>query len=226
MRNALKVTTIALAAMMAASQAHAVTLTTVFNNYFVGASGAEVIVPQAPDALAPAVTTLSGTITSPALGSLTNTYRSPWQYTKSAGGTLYEPIGKFTSLQAGSVGEVITGARDTLSLAWGSPDTYNTIEFWLAGVHKLGFDVTGADLFPPDTAALTAAGVNFVSLFVLGGFDKIILRTTQQAFEIANLHAPGRNDDIPDIPLPAGLVLLLSGLTGLGVIGRRRAKAA
>lgn len=224
MAHALRLS-IALAATLVSAQANAATLTTIFNDYYVGTSGSPVTVPQAPDAVAPVLVNTTGAVASH-IGTAPG-YKSPWQFTQSAGGTLYEPIGPFTAVQASSSGEILFGtAKDTLQLAWGSPDTYNTIEFWLGAVHQTLYDVTGLDLTPPDTLLVDGSGVNFVTLFVLAGFDKVVFKTSIHAFELANVRAPGRNDGIPDIPLPAGLILLLSGLTGLGFLGRVRAKAA
>jgi hypothetical protein len=43
---------------------------------------------------------------------------------------------------------------------------------------------------------------------------------------VVKVQAVRRFDNTPDIPIPAGLVLLTSGLAGLGYMGRSRAKAA
>ena len=71
-------------------------------------------------------------------------------------------------------------------------------------------------------------GLDFVTLSLSEGdfFDTVtFLSHGSNAFEFANVRwSP--NDLVPEVPIPAGMMLLLSGLTGLGFLARRRSKVA
>ena len=126
-------------------------------------------------------------------------------------------------MQSDSSGNISfgAGAKATgLSLVWGSPDSYNEIQFYSLG--SLVASITGSSI----TGGI-ALGVDFVTLSLIGGvFDTVtFLSHGQNAFEFANIRwSP--NDLVPEVPLPAGMMLLLSGLTGLGFLARRRSKVA
>lgn len=94
---------------------------------------------------------------------------------------------------------------------WGSPDTFNTVEFFNAGVSQGSF--TGA-LVPP------ANGDQGVSPFVSfsgGVFDRIDFSSTQYNFEVDNLTV------VPlggvQLPEPSGTVL--AALGGIFCLRRR-----
>lgn len=229
-----------LAAMLIATPAMAVTFNVTIdaNTHYVGSSALSVVVPQGPSDPSPVLTNQVGTVYNvappapsplpPNTPSVTNQYRSPWQYTKSVGGTQYEPIGDFTSVQANSSGDIFYGLRSGktgLSLVWGSPDTYNTIQFLLGG--SAGAVVASIDGTAVGALGFAGLGMNIIALSLTAGvFDTVrFISTGNNAFEFANAVATP-NDTTPQIPLPAGLILLLSGLTGLGFLGRARAKSA
>ncbi|EDM72758.1 hypothetical protein RAZWK3B_01020 [Roseobacter sp. AzwK-3b] len=109
-----------------------------------------------------------------------------------------------------------------LSLLWGSVDLYNAIEFYAGG--SLVETVSGADIFASggEPAASGAAfvkisGFNFDEVKFYSNFG-LSGGTDQPAFEFSNVVAA--------VPLPAGGLLLLTALGGLGVASRKRKKAA
>ncbi len=101
---------------------------------------------------------------------------------------------------------VIPGAAN-FSFLWGSPDNYNNIIFYNGAVAT-----TLASLLPPGFV-YTSTGAVFVQVSGLV-FDKVTFGATQQAVEFSNV--------VASVPVPAGLVLLGSGLLGLGVMAKRK----
>ena len=111
--------------------------TLLYNLHYEGTDPVSVVIPQGPDAVSPVLSNVGGTngVVNYIVGppeSVDNEYRSPWQYTQSGGGTELEPNGAYTSVQFNSSGDIAYGpgsAQNKLALAWGSPDSYNVIEF-------------------------------------------------------------------------------------------------
>jgi hypothetical protein len=101
-------------------------------------------------------------------------------------------------------------------LYWGSIDDYNSLKFYNGAT--LLASVTGADVIASGTALgdQMAAGSNrFVNFTFDSYFDRIVLGTTNYAFESDN-HA------FANVPEPASLALLGAGLLGLALTRRRR----
>lgn len=227
MANSLKLS-LALSAMLFASQANAATVNVADQDFFEGTSVSSVnIAPYAPFATAPDLNP-AVSVTESVTGSVDGVRRSPWQWTRT-GATENEAGGLYTAVQANGSGDLVFNTlMDTLQLAWGSPDSYNILQFFNGAT--LIASITGAQI--QQSVGSPSIGVNFVTLVLSAGqsdnglFDMVrFLSPGANAFEFANVVASNSNE-IDPIPLPAGLLLLLSGLGGLGFLGRARAKSA
>lgn len=230
MSKALKLS-IALSALLFVSQANAATVN-VSNDFYEGTAGGGLnsvnIAPYAPFATAPDLNP-AVSVTESVTGSVDGVRRSPWQWTRT-GATQNEAGGLYTAVQANGSGDLVFNTlKNTLQLAWGSPDSYNILEFFNGAT--LIASITGANI--QQSVGLPSIGVNFVTLFLIAGqsdsglFNMVRFRSPgANAFEFANVLATGPNDNNPIVPLPAGLILLLSGLCGLGFLSRARAKSA
>jgi hypothetical protein len=126
--------------------------------------------------------------------------RSPWE------GELGQNTLQYTSVRDGSATYNMTGS--SLSLFWGSPDTYNTLTFY-TGLNGTGaFDsITGDELGAP-------LGTGHVLVLILTDviFQSVKLSSTNPAFEFSNLVTP----------IPAALPLFATGLGMMGWLARRR----
>lgn len=139
--------------------------------------------------------------------------------TDGAGARPYPPGGNNTgddylSVKAGgSATFKFTGNQTTFSFLWGSVDTYNTITFH-DGASTYSFTGTQVDAIAP-TLILNSGnqGVNgsaFVSF--TGNFDKVVLTSTQNSFEIDNVSVPDGGSTL----------ILLGGTFGLlGLVTRK-----
>jgi hypothetical protein len=141
-----------------------------------------------------------------ATGSVGGQYRSPWDLE----GAPYNSL-PYTSVRNGTVGYNLTGMM--LSLFWGSIDTYNSLTFWTLA------EGTG-EFVSVDVSALGdpfSGGHHLVQFFTDVPFQSVTLGSGQAAFEFANLTTT---------PIPPALLLFLTGLGGLGWLGRKKAPAA
>jgi hypothetical protein len=156
-------------------------------------------------------------------GEVPNQYRSPFENIGSAGGTLLSDGGYgigawaslvYTSIQANGSATYNFGPANSLSILWGSPDSYNTLSFYSDpnGQGTLLFSITGSALniqtFGHDQVDFTMTGATFAS---------VVLSSTTNAFEYADLM-----DSPVSTPLPAALPLFAGGLGFIGLLGSRR----
>jgi hypothetical protein len=154
-----------------------------------------------PVANNPGADVIVGSVLEGVVGSSSGVYLSPYN----------DNVTPYTSVGADSSATYILGGiRSVLNLVWGSPDTYNYIDFWLGGVlvETVQGAGSGANLANPYASISAING---------GTFDTVVFRSNgQNAFEFGSLSS---------VPLPAGGLLLLGALGGLGAL-RRRKKAA
>jgi hypothetical protein len=158
-------------------------------------------------------------------------WRSPYQ---DANGVTYPAAGYATapywSVQNGAAGYNFTGGLTSLDFLWGSPDDYNTLEFYtglngtgvqLATASASGTGFTRGDLTLPVPATSPNGNAGHVWINFLSDipFLSIVLRSGSPAFE--HYIAAGGDNQNP-VPLPPALLLFGSALLGMHWLGRRR----
>ena len=129
--------------------------------------------------------------------------RSPYDKTDSVATAVYH------SVSAGATATYsFATTQSSFAFMWGSPDDYNTLNFYLGAANVGSF--TGNAVIPPGTS-----GLGFVDVVFSGLFDKVVFGSIgKDAFEFTNLSSTA-------VPLPAAGWLLLTGVLGLGLLGRR-----
>jgi len=144
------------------------------------------------------------------IGSVTNQWRSPFE------GVTGQENDPYTSIQGGhSATYSFAGQQSALQILWGSPDSYNTIEFFNGA--NLVFTLTGNQLHPI-TFGLGHDLVNFTDL--TGSFTSVVLSSALNAFEFADLFATPVQ--FQSTPLPAALPLFAASVGIVGFAGWRR----
>ncbi len=153
-----------------------------------------------------APTSITGTVDVNVTGTVSGTRKDPWA------ATAFADTGAYTSVRAGSSASYTFGnLKKSIDLLWGTPDSYNFIEFYLAGV--LVDSIGGADTGITDFADQTTN--QFVTVASAFDFDSVTYRsTTANAFEFAT---------VSPVPVPAAGLLLLGALGGIAALRRRKA---
>lgn len=163
----------------------------------------------------------TGTVFENVTGSIDNVRRNPYQ---TAFGADTCTTCKYTSVESNSSASYTgLGSPSGLNVMWGSPDagtTRNVITFF-NGLSSV-FTITGAQVLAANSGLTEGMGFITVLISNLPLFDKVTFSDEgANAFEYA-FRVSG--NETPDVPLPGALILLMSGLAGMGYVGRSRAK--
>jgi len=174
----------------------------------------------------PAAYSGGGTMLFGVTGEVPDVYRSPFENVNLSSGAAYLSDGgygighwaniPYTSIQGGGTATYNFAPSNKLSILWGSPDSWNTLAFY-SGPNGTGllYSLTGSAL------ELQTYGHDLVDFTLTGGsFQSVVLTSSQNAFEFADLQAT---------PIPATLPLFVTGagLVGfLGWRGKRKRKGA
>lgn len=149
-------------------------------------------------------------------GSVSGQYAAPFGVS-SADSTYYVTV---PTEQSSGFADVSLGATyNYFGIWWGSVDNYNTLSFFNKGIEVASFG--GSSVAPPANGNQTSDSTNlYVNLYDLPDFDAFRMTSTSYAFEADNI-AVGT----APVPEPSTLLLLGSGLAGLGFYARKRRKA-
>jgi hypothetical protein len=155
-------------------------------------------------------------------GSVQNSYAAP--FLSGGNGTGFgspnQPDGQdTTNYLTSGIGNLtfsFSSGQKYLGLLWGSVDDYNTLEFWSGG--SLISSFTGLDVTASANGDRGASGTYYVYVNDLdGSFDKVVAKSTTNAFEIDNVSYDTRSH-IPD----SGATIALVGAALLGLAALRR----
>lgn len=135
-------------------------------------------------------------------GSVLNQWRSPF-----GDGDITTP---YFNVAAGNTATLaLDSAQTILSFLWGSVDTHNTVKLYLTGSAAPFLTLLSSSLAPAPVPG-DSGGASFVTVSdVL--IDRVEFVSGGTSFEIASIAA---------VPLPAGVLLLLTAVGGFGVARR------
>jgi hypothetical protein len=163
----------------------------------------------------PTPSATSGTVDTSETGEVPDVYRSPFENTSAGPGAALSDGGTglpgyqnlvYTSVEGGAAATYsFSSPENTLSLLWGSPDSWNTLEFF-SGPNDTGtleYSITGNEL------DLQTYGHDLVDFDMSGGyFQSVEFLSSQNAFEFADLK-------VSATPLPSSLPLFIGGFGAL-----------
>jgi hypothetical protein len=141
-------------------------------------------------------------------------------YTGSIPGLTATPFGdasQYFSVGKGTTTITFGESQDYLGLLWGSVDGYNSLAFY-DGADLVG-TITGNMIVNPATGNQGIGGTFYVNFDVASGFDRLVLVSTQYAFEFDDL---AYGTTALRMPEPGTAALLAGGLLTLGFARRRR----
>lgn len=123
----------------------------------------------------------------------------------------------------GSVEFSFASSQKYFGLLWGSVDDFNTLEFY-DGATLVG-TLTGLDVTASASGDQGINGTFYVNINSTLAFTRVVASSSAHAFELDNVAYDAEPQD-PTVPEPASLALMGLGLTGLGMLRRKRAARA
>lgn len=150
-------------------------------------------------------------------GSSSGTDRSPFENQATDGSGAGDwALRHYDAVQGGSQGYVNVALSNTMTMLWGSPDTYNTISF-CTGAGGAGSCTVGAYVAGVLPVTFGHDLITFTTDFT---FSSILFATGQNALEFADVSTSFTQAG--STPLPAALPLFAGGLGVMGLLARRR----
>ena len=154
-------------------------------------------------------------------------FRSPWfegDDEPDVGVIYTAPDAYYTGVREKSSATYVVDRSIGVSFAWGSPDTYNLVEFLRGGNVVDSFAITTATSILPGSKGDNSAGVRIGGI-AGGWFDALRLSSSSFAFEYANLTFEYANLRVAPVPLPAAGLMLVSAMGGTFLLRKKRQAA-